>query len=412
MRYPLILLACLVITAPEGFSQPRTLDDYILSARRYNASFIDYQNQLASLTYDSSKIRATFLPKVNVTGQANISPVIGGYGYDSAISNGANYSALIGVTQDLFQGGNRDLQLAKLGAQRESLYTTLAINIRDLIKNISSQYVTAYSDLRAMESAEESFRIIEEQLSILEELVKRGVYLQVDYMNPLISRNQQQIAALQARTQYRTDLYKLNQLSGIVDSTTVTLTAPQLTAGPTIPLYNSLKARQFAFDSLAIEYERSLLDWTYRPKLSWAADAGLNTTDLRNAYHNIGFSVTLNFAYPLYDGRQKYFESEKFNLSLNTIAAKQRAFYIETSTQKMMLEEQLRGEDSLITQYQKQLESINELLQFDRVQLKQGNLKINDLLTVLNTLNTNRLSLRQAEISRLQTIVELNNLNQ
>src|SRR5438445_10468176 len=121
MRYPLILVVCLV--AQQIFSQTRTLEDYIGGARTYNASLIDYQNQITTLGFDSARIGAGFLPKVNLTGQAYIAPVLGGFGYDSAITNGATYNALIAASQDLFQGGNRDLQIAKIGAQRESLLT-------------------------------------------------------------------------------------------------------------------------------------------------------------------------------------------------------------------------------------------------------------------------------------------------
>ncbi len=394
------------------FSQTRTLGDYYTSARRYNATFVDYQNQLASLGYDSSKISSTFLPKVNFISQAMLAPVIGGIGYDSSISNGGVYSALISASQYLFQGGNRDLQLAKLGIQRQSLGTTLVINERDLYKGITTQYVTAYSDLITIQSAEESLKILDEQLAIVKELVKNAVYSQLDFLNLVIARNQQQIALLQAQTQYTTDLFKLNQLSGITDTSYIILPEPQLNPNPTASLPQSLRARQFTLDSLSIEYDRSLLDWTYKPKLGWFADAGLNTTDLRNTYHNLGFSVGLNFTIPIYDGGQRNFEYEKFNLAQSTIAAKSRAFFIETNIGRMMLGEQLRAQDSLVGEYRKQIESIGELLQYQKQMLRQGTVKITDLLLTLNTLNATRLSLRQAEVSRLQTIIELNYLNQ
>ncbi len=394
------------------FSQPRTVDDYLVTARRYNASLIDYQNQIASLTYDSSKITASFLPKVNFNSLAMIAPTLGGFGYDGAITNGGNYSALIAASQDLLQGGNRDLQLAKLNTQRLSIATTLILSERDLVKNITSQYVAAYSDLSSAQAAEENLKLLDEQVLLLKEFVGKGVYSQSDYLNLLIVRNQQEITLFQARTQFRTDLYKLNLLAGISDSTTVTLIDPHLGSSPAIPLYQSLRARQFTLDSLSIEYDRSLLDWTYRPKFGWFADAGLNTSDLKNAYHNLGFSVGLNLSIPIYDGGQRYFEYEKFNLAHNTIAAKARVFFIETNIQRNMLAEQLRAQDVVIVQYRKQLESINELIQFQKLQLKQGNLKINDLLLTFNMLNTTRSSMRQAEILRSQTTIELNYLNQ
>lgn len=412
-RLIFLLFLCLFVAAiGDALSQSRTIEDYLAAAKRYNATLIDYQNQLSSLGFDSAKIKSSYLPKINLTSQAMIAPVIGGFGYDSAITNGGNYSALIVASQDLFQGGNRDLQLAKLNAQRQSLATTLIFNERNLVKSITSQYLTAYSDLSSVQSAEESLRLLNEQLQILKELVSKGVYLQLDYLNLLLTRNQQSISALQARTQYRTDLYKLNLLAGIADTTNVTLIEPRLIPNPTISLYQSLRAHQFSLDSLSIEYDRSLLDWTYKPKLVWFADAGLNTSDYRNAYHNLGFSIGLNLSFPLYDGRQRYFEYEKFNLSLNTIAAKSRIFYIETNIQRMMLDEQLRSQDSLIALYRKQLESISELLEFQKQQLRQGNLKINDLLATFNMLNTTKLNMRLAEIARSTTIIELNYLNQ
>jgi outer membrane protein TolC len=405
------ILFSLIIALSSVHSQTRTLDDYLLAARKYNATLIDYQNQIASLDFDSSKILAAYVPKVNFTSAATIAPVIGGYGYDSAITNGAVYSALIGVSQDLFQGGNRDLQIAKLSTQRQSLATTLAINERELIKNITAQYVTVYSDQKAIESASESLSIADEQLKILSELVSRGVYNEIDHLNLKIARNQQDIALLQARTQFRTDLFKLNQLAGIDDTSYVTLTELQLKVNPSIPLRQSLRARQFTLDSLNIEYDRELLGWAYKPKLSWSADAGLNTTYLPTAYHNLGFSLGLSLTIPIYDGHQRYFEEEKFDLSQRTIEAQSRFFYIETNIQRLMLTEQLQAQDTAIAQYRKLLENISVLLGFDKEQLLKGNLKINDLLTVLNTLNTTRLSLRQAEIAQLGIIVELNNLN-
>ena len=341
-----------------------------------------------------------------------MAPVIGGFGYDSAISNGSVYSALFAASQDLFQGGNRDLQLGKLGAQRQSLTAALVLNERDLFKSITAQYIAAYSDLYSIHSAEESMQILDEQAVAVKELINKGVYLQLDYLNLEIARNQQQIALLQARMQYRSDLFKLNQMAGISDTAYTTLPEPEIHPNPAIPLSQTLRARQFTFDSLAVEYDRSLLDWTYNPKLGWFADAGLNTTYINNAYHNLGFSFGLNLSIPIYDGGQKYFENEKFDLTLNTLAARSRAYLLETSTGRLILEEQLRGQDSLLAEYRKQLASINDVLQYQKQILRQGTLKITDLLLTINSLNTTRLSMRQAEIARLGTVVELNSLNQ
>jgi outer membrane protein TolC len=409
---PLFIYILLIVECINASAQVRTIDDYIGSARRYNTSLIDYRNQFAALGFDSAKIANSYLPKINFSSQVMIAPVIGGFGYDSAITNGGNYSALVAASQELFQGGNRDLQIAKLRAQRQSIATTLILNERELIKGITTQYVTTYSDLNALQTAQENLKLIDEQLQILKELVSKGVYSQMDYLNLMISRNQQSIAVLQAQSQYRADLYKLNLQSGIQDTANVLLGAPSLSVNPALSSTQSLRIAQFTYDSLSIEYDRSLLDWTYRPKLGWFADAGLNTSDPRNAYHNLGFSAGLNLSIPLYDGGQRSFEYQKFDLQQNTLAAKARIFTFERNSNRMMLTGQMELQDSLIGEYRKQLESINELLQFQKQQLRQGNLKINDLLITYNTLNTTRSALRQAEIARSQSVIELNYINQ
>jgi outer membrane protein TolC len=412
IKATLLLFIFLILSGSRASAQMRTIDDYIGAARKYNTSLIDYRNQLAALGFDSAKIANSYLPKINFTSQVMVAPVIGGFGYDSAITNGGNYSALVGASQDLFQGGNRDLQIAKLRAQRQSITTTLILNERDLIKGITTQYVTTYSDLTTVQTSQENLKLLDEQLQILKDLVSKGVYLQLDYLNLLISRNQQSIAVLQAQTQYRTDLYKLNLQAGIQNTANVVLGEPSLSVNPTLSITQSLRNAQFTSDSLSIEYDRSLLDWTYRPKLGWFADAGLNTSDPKNAYHNLGFSVGLNLSIPLYDGGQRSFEYQKFDLQQNTLAAKASIFTFERNSNRMMLIGQMQLQDSLISEYKKQIEGINELLEFQKQQLRQGNLKITDLLLTYNTLNTNRAALQQAKIARSQSVIELNYINQ
>ena len=136
------------------------------------------------------------------------------------------------------------------------------------------------------------------------------------------------------------------------------------------------------------------------------------TADLFTAYKYFGFSAGLNFTFPIYDGGQRSLENEKFNLSLRSNELKSRAFFLETNLQRLILEDQIRAQDTLIGEYRKQLETIGELLDFQKQQLRQGNLKLTDLLVTLNTLNTTSLSMHQAEIARLQGVIELNYLNQ
>ena len=59
----------------------------------------DYQNQVALNKYDSLLLRAGFKPQVTGSSINGYAPVIKGWGYDGAITNGAGFASLIGVNK-------------------------------------------------------------------------------------------------------------------------------------------------------------------------------------------------------------------------------------------------------------------------------------------------------------------------
>src|ERR1700709_2511302 len=65
----------LILPSMYAIGQMRTIEDYIGAARTYNASLIDYRNQLAALGFDSAKIANSYLPKINFTSQVMLAPV-------------------------------------------------------------------------------------------------------------------------------------------------------------------------------------------------------------------------------------------------------------------------------------------------------------------------------------------------
>jgi outer membrane protein TolC len=94
----------LLASALPAHSQDHTLDFYLGQAL-YNSPLLkDYQGQVAAAGFDSAIIRAGYGPQVTGSSVNTYAPVIGGYGYDNAISNGGNFSTLVGVNKTSVSG--------------------------------------------------------------------------------------------------------------------------------------------------------------------------------------------------------------------------------------------------------------------------------------------------------------------
>ena len=71
-------------------AQKQSLDYYIDKAIQNSPLLKDYQNQLSASGVDSLLIRASQKYQTDVTSQLTYAPFISGWGYDEAITNGAN----------------------------------------------------------------------------------------------------------------------------------------------------------------------------------------------------------------------------------------------------------------------------------------------------------------------------------
>ncbi len=60
------------------------------------------QNQIQLNTVDSLILTAQRKPQVNGLGLVMIAPVLNGWGYDEAITNGGAYSAMVAASQNIF----------------------------------------------------------------------------------------------------------------------------------------------------------------------------------------------------------------------------------------------------------------------------------------------------------------------
>jgi outer membrane protein TolC len=400
--------ACICFLSLRASSQTYTLAYYLQKAKTQSPLLNDYRNRMLTGGIDSLVIRAAQRPQVLANGQIMYAPIINGYGYDEAITNGANYMAVVAVSQPLFNKGILQPRYQSVRLQDQVIRNTAKTGELDLEKNITAQYITSYADYRQLLSNREVYELLQTQQALLKPLVQQGIYTQTDYLNFQVALQSEEIALNQLQMQYKMDISTLNYLCGINDTTTVLLEPPQIPALTFPGKANSIFFRKFAIDSLKILNSRALTDMKYKASLSWFADAGLQSSMLDNLYKNFGVSFGLNFNVPIYDGRQRKLEYRRLKIEEDTRSSYASFFDRQYNQQVAMLRQQLDAMDALIKNIREKLEASRTLIELSKKQLNTGDLRITDYILAVNNYLNVRSSLNQAVINRYQVINQLN----
>ena len=118
MKWKLLLL---ILICFKSFSQEKDLSYFIIKAQNNSPLIKDYSNQIKSATLDSLLNRAVYKPQVTGNFNANYAPVINGFGYDTALSNGQSVSGLVGFNQKIIGKNRIDSQSNSFQLIKEAL---------------------------------------------------------------------------------------------------------------------------------------------------------------------------------------------------------------------------------------------------------------------------------------------------
>jgi outer membrane protein TolC len=399
--------ACLVFFGPAS-GQSRHLEDYLKAARTNSPLLKNYSNEVDSNYIERLLIKASNRPQVWANGQVAIYPVVSGYGYDQAVTNGGNYSAIVSVSQPLFNGKKLAPQYQQIAIQGKRLSNGHQIDGLALEKSIIYQYLTTFGDQQQWQSNKEVYQILQSQQQILKRLTAQGIYKQTDYLNYLTGLQSQEVSVDQLELQYKNDLFLLNYLSGIEDTTEISLAYPDITLRSNISADSSVFLQSYQLDSLQIVNQKALLKVQYKPNLSWFADAGWQTSMLKRSYHDFGTSFGLNFSVPIYDGRQRALKDRQL-----TIAEKNRQnasyfYHRQLAQQIAMLSQLLNGTSTLIDKIEERIKTSRLLVDANKRLLNTGDVRITDYILALNNYLTLKSNLNQQEINRYHVINQLN----
>lgn len=405
-----ILSAIILVVFVFGKVQAQSLDVYINSALKNSPLLYDYNNQMLTGRLDSLLLLATFKPQINQVSQVLYPPSGSGWGFDEAITNGGNYSAVVNVTQSLFNKKHINGQLQSIDLLNQTLKNNAKITVIDLKKSITAQYLTAYTDFTQYQFNQTVLERLSNESKTVKVLADKGIYLMTDYMNLQVLITAQKIAISQSFIQLKNDVAVLNFICGVSEYPEVSLIKPEIIVLNSLNAESSPLFAQFRIDSLKNLNSRLMIDLNYRPRISAFADAGFNSIAPENIPHNFGGSVGVNFSIPIYDGKQRKLQYDKINLAENTRIYYKKYYSSQYKLQFDQLTSQLKLTENLIGEIKDQLAEQERLIDLYRIEIEKGLVRFLDYLTVLNNYTATKNTFLVTEMNRLQIINQLNYL--
>jgi len=393
------------------FAQNKNLSFFINTAVNNSPQLYGYRNLILSNRIDSQLIIAGNRFQVSGNSNSYYAPVINGYGYDAAITNGQQLQALIGVTKQIYNKKNLEVQFQSLRLQRDSLNISSAITTQDIKKSVIMQYITTYGDQLQLDFNDEVIGLLSNEDSILKKLTQKNVYKQADYLSFLVTLQQQMLTRNQLAVQYKNDFATLNYLTGIVDTFTMRLDEPDITVIKNLLYDSSAFLLKYKVDSLRLLNEKALIDLNYRPKVNLFADAGYESSLMLMPYKNFGTNIGINLTIPIYDGHQKQLQYTKINIEERTRQRQKEFFNNQLQQQLQQLQQQLSSLESLSEPVNNQIKYLETLINVNGKLLETGDIKITDYVLGLNNYISAKNLVVQNMIARYQIINQLNYWN-
>jgi len=408
MKLTLSTFAVTLLIVTSTYAQQNTLEYYLSHAINNSPLIKDLQNQVLSFSIDSQIVRAGLRPQVTGNSNNMYAPIIKGYGYDEAITNVAQVSALVSVNKTILSNKSLQAQLATSSIQALSAGNNIRITQQDLKKTITDQYIVAYGEQLQLQSNREIAVLLRKEDTLLKHLTQNSVYKQTDYLSFLVTLQQQELSTSELEIQYEYDVATLNYLAGINDTALIALEDPHLTLVAIPDFTNSIFYRQFVFDSLKLRNDRAIVDINYRPKINVFGDGGYNSSLQLDPYKNFGVSFGLSLAVPIYDGHQRKLQYQKIDLQERTRQVKRDFFLTQQQQQVNQLRRQLYLTEQLIDQINKQIKFTETLIQTNHKLLATGDVRLADFILSINNYLTAKALVTQNYVNRLKIVNQLN----
>src|SRR5665647_542747 len=405
-RYFIVLI--LSGFAISAYTQSRDLDFYLKQAVQNSPLLNDYRNQVKSSYADSLLIRAAKKPLVEAKSQLLYSPAYHNFGYNEVVTDGGNYTAVMGISQPVFNKREINNKFKAVDLQKRAINNSTQISINELNKIITDQYLTSFSGYTDFLFNKNFLELLVKENEIVKQFVKGGIAKQTDYLSLLVETQSQEILVNQLKSQYRKNLILLGQLSGLNDSAWYDLADPKIEIRGTADIGKSPSYIQYKIDSIRIENEKMAIDIRYRPKVNWFADAGFLTSNPWNFYKHFGYSAGLSLSVPLYDGRQRGIEKQKLEFNESSRQVYQTTYYKQYYQQIQQFNLELSSLNEMSSLVENQLRTSEQLLSTLKEQLESGIIQTTEYINAIKNFKTTSRSINLIKMQKLQVINEMN----
>lgn len=412
MSSRILLVVSFFLSFLPGRSQEQTLDYFLQQGIKNSPLIRDLNGQIRSNRIDSLLIKAMNKPRVEFRGYAFYAPVVNNFGYSEILTNIANLTSVMSVSQQLFNKKTVEANLLKTGIQKQSLANTVRLTENSLKKAITAVYLDAWSINSDISVNLELVSFAKEQAKILKSLTENGIYKQTDYLSFMFDLQGQELQVRELNLRFRKQISDLYILCGIRDTASFSPVKPELgNPSPSKQVLLPLFMR-FYLDSLRITNENILIDRNYKPTVSWFSDAGLINNDPKVIYQNFGLSLGLNFTLPIYDGNQRKLNHQKRKSEEDIRAGYAEAFNREYHQQLQQLLDELDQTRALLPAVRSQVRNAELLVNQEKELVSKGSGSITDYLIAVKNYLSVRKSLNQYEVRLLQIQNEINYLKQ
>ncbi|MFB6342286.1 TolC family protein [Saccharicrinis sp. FJH62] len=413
MKY-IYLIFILLLSATYTNSQTRNLSYYLEKAKENSPLIHETRNMNKLLDLNMDQIQAV-LSKPKVTADINVlfAPIINHNGvsdkfqwvssgannysgYDLAGTDGGQYQAVVTVKQPLFNKSKLDAYQNDNTVSHQINENKIALSVHEVQQIVGYQYLLCIRSQKEKRIQLALIRDLKDQKNTLQKLVDNGVYKQTDLMLLDIELKNYAIEYTNQISAYQQNLYDLNLLCGINDTTLVSLTDTVYHLQPDIEAQSAFLT-SYRLDSMKLLTEQDLYDLKYKPQIDLFGSAGMNAVYLPGI-NRLGFSTGLSFSITLFDGNQRHTEHNKTQIHLESLQFKKEQFLSKYRMQNngilnriRLNREQQQLLDEQITQYKTILDAYSK-------ELSQGETSIMDIKNIYRDMAS-----KEKDMLRLKT---------
>jgi outer membrane protein TolC len=408
MQRRFLLTIFLSVVTLIGYNQTHTLEFYLNEGLKNSPLLNEYRNQISSAVSDSLLIRAVKKPLVTAKSQLLYSPFYQNFGYDEIITDGGNYTAVMGISQNVFNKREQINKYEAVDIQKKLINNSARISTNELNKIITDQYLASYLSYSDYSFNNSFLELFIKEDEIVKQFVKSGICKQTDYLSLIVETQSQEILVGQLKNQYRKDVMQLNQLCGLNDTVWYELVDPQLEIRGIPDITKAPSYIRYKIDSVRIENEKTAIDIRYKPRFNWFADAGFLTSNPWNFYKHFGYSAGVGFIMPVYDGKQRDIEKQKLEFEENSRKAYENNYHRQYFQQVQQLRDELKVLNETYIRMNNQIKTADQLVNALKDQLEAGIIQMTEYINAVKNFKTISRNINLVNIQKLQVINEIN----